>query len=238
MMNPKRFDNLILKAKAGVAVTDRGFINVDIQMRTNVPHIFAIGDVAGQPIPANKAAEVLAGELQGNKELPVAAFNARAIPSMAYTYPEVVGVGLTDDQVKTQGIKVKKDLFPWAASVSAIANGREEGVTKLLFDDSPETHSDGKNLGGGIVGTHAGDMIGEIALATEMGEDAVDVGTTSSQSDISLFCKMVFNHEQLQRRTFRLRLHSPSSSLRADGKPHGRRARLQPSAASSQSTHP
>lgn len=171
--------------KAGVAVTDRGFINVDIQMRTNVPHIFAIGDLVGQPMLAHKAvheahvaAEVIAGELQGNKALAAAAFNARVIPSVAYTDPEVAWVGLTEDQAKAQGIKVKKGLFPWNASGRAIANGRDEGVTKLLFDDSPEAHGHGKILGGGMVGTHAGDMIGEVALAIEMGADAIDIGKT------------------------------------------------------------
>ena len=171
--------------KAGVAVTDRGFINVDIQMRTNVPHIFAIGDIVGQPMLAHKAvheghvaAEVIAGELQSNHELASAAFNARVIPSVAYTDPEVAWVGLTEDQAKAQGIKVKKGLFPWAASGRAIANGRDEGVTKLLFDDSPEAHGHGKILGGGMVGTHAGDMIGEVALAIEMGADAIDIGKT------------------------------------------------------------
>ena len=171
--------------KAGVAVTDRGFINVDIQMRTNVRHIFAIGDIVGQPMLAHKAvheahvaAEVIAGELQGNKELAAAAFNARVIPSVAYTDPEVAWVGLTEDQAKAQGIQVKKGLFPWTASGRAIANGRDEGVTKLLFDDSPEAHGHGKILGGGMVGTHAGDMIGEVALAIEMGADAVDIGKT------------------------------------------------------------
>ncbi|GAB3358733.1 MULTISPECIES: dihydrolipoyl dehydrogenase [Giesbergeria] len=171
--------------KAGVAVTERGFIDVDIQMRTNVPHIFAIGDIVGQPMLAHKAvheahvaAEVIAGELQGNKELAASAFNARVIPSVAYTDPEVAWVGLTEDQAKAQGIKVKKGLFPWTASGRAIANGRDEGVTKLLFDDSPEAHGHGRILGGGMVGTHAGDMIGEIALAIEMGADAVDIGKT------------------------------------------------------------
>ena len=171
--------------KAGVSVTERGFINVDIQMRTNVPHIFAIGDIVGQPMLAHKAvheahvaAEVIAGEQQGNKELAAAAFNARVIPSVAYTDPEVAWVGLTEDQAKAQGIKVKKGLFPWNASGRAIANGRDEGVTKLLFDDSPEAHGHGKILGGGMVGTHAGDMIGEIALAIEMGADAIDIGKT------------------------------------------------------------
>ena len=179
--------------KAGVDVTDRGFINVDIQMRTNVPHIFAIGDIVGQPMLAHKAvheghvaAEVIAGELQGKHELASAAFNARVIPSVAYTDPEVAWVGLTEEQAKAQGIKVKKGLVPWAASGRAIANGRDEGFTKLLFDDSPEAGSGdghagrghGKILGGGIVGTHAGDMIGEIALAIEMGADVVDIGKT------------------------------------------------------------
>ena len=175
----------IAAEKAGVTVSDRGFINVDIQMRTNVPHIFAIGDIVGQPMLAHKAvheahvaAEVIAGELQGNKELAAAAFNARVIPSVAYTDPEVAWVGLTEDQAKAQGIKVKKGLFPWTASGRAIANGRDEGVTRLLFDDSPEAHGHGKILGGGMVGTHAGDMIGEIALAIEMGADAVDIGKT------------------------------------------------------------
>jgi dihydrolipoamide dehydrogenase len=170
---------------AGVAVTERGFIEVDIQMRTNVPHIFAIGDIVGQPMLAHKAvheghvaAEVIAGELQGKPDLAAAAFNARVIPSVAYTDPEVAWVGLTEDQAKAQGIKVKKGLFPWSASGRAIANGRDEGVTKLLFDDSPEAHGHGRILGGGMVGTHAGDMIGEIGLAIEMGADAVDIGKT------------------------------------------------------------
>ncbi|MES2360986.1 MAG: dihydrolipoyl dehydrogenase [Pseudomonadota bacterium] len=177
--------NKLAADKAGISVTDRGFIPVDIQMRTNVPHIFAIGDIVGQPMLAHKAvheahvaAEVIAGELQGNKELVSAAFNARVIPSVAYTDPEVAWVGLTEDQAKAQGIKVKKGLFPWTASGRAIANGRDEGFTKLLFDDSEDAHGHGKILGGGIVGTHAGDMIGEIALAIEMGADAVDIGKT------------------------------------------------------------
>jgi dihydrolipoamide dehydrogenase len=166
--------------KAGVAVSDRGFIPVDIQMRTNVPHIFAIGDIVGQPMLAHKAvheahvaAEVIAGEIQGNKELASAAFNARVIPSVAYTDPEVAWVGLTEDQAKAEGVKVTKGMFPWNASGRAIANGRDEGFTKLLFD--AETH---RIVGGGIVGTHAGDMIGEVALAIEMGADAVDIGKT------------------------------------------------------------
>ena len=159
--------------KAGVVVTDRGFIPVDVQMRTNVPHIFAIGDIVGQPMLAHKAvheghvaAEVASGD---DKAL----FDARVIPSVAYTDPEVAWVGLTEDEAKAKGIKIKKGLFPWSASGRAIANGRDEGFTKLLFD--AETHH---ILGGGIVGTHAGDMIGEVALAIEMGADAVDIGKT------------------------------------------------------------
>ena len=177
--------NKIAAEKAGLHVSDRGFIPVDIQMRSNVAHIFAIGDIVGQPMLAHKAvheahvaAEVIAGELQGNPELASAAFNARVIPSVAYTDPEIAWVGLTEDQAKAQGIKVKKGLFPWNASGRAIANGRDEGFTKLLFDDSAEAHGHGKILGGGMVGTHAGDMIGEIALAIEMGADAVDIGKT------------------------------------------------------------
>jgi dihydrolipoamide dehydrogenase len=119
------------------------------------------------------AAEVIAGELQGNKELASAAFNARVIPSVAYTDPEVAWVGLTEDQAKADGIAIKKGHFPWNASGRAIANNRDEGFTKLLFD--AETH---RILGGGIVGTHAGDLIGEVCLAVEMGCDPVDVGKT------------------------------------------------------------
>ncbi|MDO9314012.1 MAG: dihydrolipoyl dehydrogenase [Burkholderiaceae bacterium] len=166
--------------KAGVVVSDRGFIPVDIQMRTNVPHIFAIGDIVGQPMLAHKAvheahvaAEVAAGEQLDDAHLSKAAFDARVIPSVAYTDPEVAWVGLTEDDAKAQGVNVKKGLFPWSASGRAIANGRDEGFTKLLF--SEDTHA---IVGGGIVGTHAGDMIGEIALAIEMGADAVDIGKT------------------------------------------------------------
>jgi dihydrolipoamide dehydrogenase len=159
--------------KAGVIVGDRGFIPVDVQMRTNVPHIFAIGDIVGQPMLAHKAvheghvaAEVASGDA-------LARFDARVIPSVAYTDPEVAWVGLTEDQARAQGIAVKKGLFPWTASGRAIANGRDEGQTKLLFDE--KTH---QIVGGGIVGMNAGDMIGEIALAIEMGADAVDIGRT------------------------------------------------------------
>ncbi len=158
--------------KAGVIVGERGFIPVDVQMRTNVPHIFAIGDIVGQPMLAHKAvheAHVAAEVAAGQK----AAFDARVIPSVAYTDPEVAWVGVTEDEAKAKGLKVMKGLFPWTASGRAIANGRDEGFTKLLFDE--ETH---RIVGGGIVGTHAGDMIGEIALAIEMGADAVDIGKT------------------------------------------------------------
>jgi dihydrolipoamide dehydrogenase len=165
---------------AGIDVTERGFINVDIQMRTNVAHIFAIGDIVGQPMLAHKAvheghvaAEVIVGELTGNPDLASSAFNARVIPSVAYTDPEVAWVGLTEDQAKADGIKVTKGLFPWSASGRAIANGRDEGFTKLLFDDVSH-----RIVGGGMVGTHAGDMIGEVALAIEMGADAIDIGKT------------------------------------------------------------
>jgi dihydrolipoamide dehydrogenase len=158
--------------KAGVTVTDRGFIPVDSQMRTNVPHIFAIGDLVGQPMLAHKAvheAHVAAEAAAGEKSH----FDASVIPSVAYTDPEVAWVGLTEDEAKAKGIKLEKGHFPWAASGRAVANARSEGFTKLLFD--AETH---RIVGGGIVGTHAGDMIGEIALAIEMGADAVDIGKT------------------------------------------------------------
>ena len=158
--------------KAGVTVTERGFIEVDGQMRTNVSHIFAIGDLVGQPMLAHKAvheAHVAAEAAHGEK----AYFDAKVIPSVAYTDPEVAWVGITEDEAKAKGIKLEKGHFPWAASGRAVANGRDEGFTKLLFD--AETH---RIVGGGIVGTHAGDMIGEIALAIEMGADAVDIGKT------------------------------------------------------------
>ena len=169
--------------KAGVQVSERGFIHVDGQMRTNVPHIFAIGDIVGQPMLAHKAvheahvaAEVAAGTQLGDAHLLAARFDARVIPSVAYTDPEIAWVGLTEDEAKAQGITVKKGLFPWTASGRAIANGRDEGFTKLLFDARPDGGH--RILGGGIVGTHAGDMIGEVALAIEMGADAVDIGKT------------------------------------------------------------
>jgi dihydrolipoamide dehydrogenase len=158
--------------KAGVAVTDRGFITVDKQMRTNVPHIFAIGDIVGQPMLAHKAVHeghVAAEAAAGQKSF----FDARVIPSVAYTDPEVAWVGETEDSCKAKGIKFGKSTFPWAASGRAIANGRDEGFTKLIVDS--ETH---RVIGGGIVGTHAGDLIGEIALAIEMGCDPTDIGKT------------------------------------------------------------
>ena len=158
--------------KAGVIVSERGFIAVDKQMRTNVPHIFAIGDLVGQPMLAHKAvheAHVAAEAAHGEK----AFFDVKVIPSVAYTDPEVAWVGITEDEAKAKGIKLEKGHFPWAASGRAVANGRDEGFTKLLFD--AETH---RIVGGGIVGTHAGDMIGEIALAIEMGADGVDIGKT------------------------------------------------------------
>src|SRR5512145_2663187 len=158
--------------KAGVAVTDRGFINVDAQMRTNVPHIFAIGDVVGNPMLAHKAvheAHVAAEVAAGHK----AAFDATVIPSVAYTHPEVAWVGYTEDQAKKEGRKIEAAKFPWAASGRAIANGAEYGFTKLIFD--AETH---RVIGGAIVGPNAGDMIGEVCLAIEMGCDAVDIGKT------------------------------------------------------------
>ncbi len=158
--------------KAGVAVTERGFIEVDSQMRTNVPHIFAIGDLVGQPMLAHKAVHeghVAAESAAGQKSH----FDASVIPSVAYTDPEVAWVGMTEDDAKAKGIKLEKGHFPWAASGRAVANGRDEGFTKLLFD--AETH---RIVGGGIVGTHAGDLISEIALAIEMGADAVDIGKT------------------------------------------------------------
>lgn len=181
---PQRYDLVLVAAgrapngklcsaeKAGVAVTERGFIEVDKQQRTNVPHIYAIGDVVGQPMLAHKAvheAHVAAENCAGHK----AYFDARVIPGVAYTDPEVAWVGVTEEIAKRDGIKITKSVFPWAASGRAIANGRDEGFTKLIFD--AET---GLIIGGGIVGTHAGDMIGEICLAIEMGCDAVDIGST------------------------------------------------------------
>ncbi len=157
---------------AGITVSDRGYIPVDRQMRTNVPHIFAIGDIVGQPMLAHKAthegkvaAEVAAGQKS--------AFDARVIPSVAYTDPEVAWVGLTETEAKASGRKFEKGMFPWMASGRSLALNRDEGFTKLLFD--PDTH---RVIGGGIVGTNAGDLISEVALAIEMGATAADVGLT------------------------------------------------------------
>ncbi|HSN71445.1 MAG TPA: NAD(P)/FAD-dependent oxidoreductase, partial [Steroidobacteraceae bacterium] len=157
---------------AGVEVTERGFVAVDRQMRTNVPHIFAIGDVVGQPMLAHKATHEgkLAAEVaHGEKR----AWDARVIPSVAYTDPEIAWVGLTETQAKQDGVAYEKATFPWAASGRSLAIGRDEGLTKILFD--PDTH---RVLGGGIVGTNAGDLISELALAVEMGCDAADIGLT------------------------------------------------------------
>jgi dihydrolipoamide dehydrogenase len=163
---------LIGAEAAGVKVSDRGFIPVDRQLRTNVPHIFAIGDIAGPPMLAHKAmheakvaAEVAAGERR--------AFDVRAIPSVAYTDPEVAWVGLTEIEAKSKGIAVQKGAFPWGANGRSLSLGRDEGMTKILFD--PETR---RVLGAGIVGTNAGELISELALAIENGCDAADIGLT------------------------------------------------------------
>lgn len=158
--------------QAGVQVNERGYIPVDEQMRTNVPHVFAIGDIVGQPMLAHKAvheAHVAAEAAAGLKSF----FDARVIPSVAYTDPEIAWVGLTEDEARAQGVKYEKGVFPWSASGRAIANGRDEGFTKLLFDAGNK-----RIIGGAIVGTHAGDLISEVALAIEMGADMVDIGKT------------------------------------------------------------
>lgn len=164
--------DLIDADKAGVAVDERGFIAVNNQMQTNVDHIFAIGDIVGQPMLAHKAtheakvaAEVCAGEKSG--------FEASVIPSVAYTDPEIAWVGLTETQAKADGTEYEIGVFPWAASGRALGNDRTEGKTKVLFD--PKTH---RVLGGGIVGPSAGDLIAEVGLAIEMGADASDLGLT------------------------------------------------------------
>jgi dihydrolipoamide dehydrogenase len=158
--------------KAGVQVDPKGFIPTDNQMRTNVPNIFAIGDIARNPMLAHKAVHeghVAAEAAAGEKSY----FDARVIPSVAYTDPEIAWVGLTEDEAKKTGAQIGVAKFPWSASGRAIANGRDEGFTKLLFDaDSHQV------VGAGIVGTGAGDLISELALAIEMGADAVDVGRT------------------------------------------------------------
>ncbi len=157
---------------AGVTVTERGFIPVDRQMRTNVPHIFAIGDIAGPPLLAHKAmheGKVAAEVAAGLKR----AFDARVIPSVAYTDPEIAWVGLTETEARANGTAYGKGAFPWVANGRSLSLGREDGFTKLLFD--PETH---RLLGGGIVGTNAGDLISEVALAIESGSDAADIALT------------------------------------------------------------
>jgi len=158
-------------AAAGVAVDERGFIAVDSQQRTGVPHIFAIGDVVGQPMLAHKAVhegKVAAEVAAGHKRH----FDARVIPSVAYTDPEVAWVGVTETQAKAEGLKVGKGVFPWAASGRSLSLGRSEGLTKLVFDEHERV------IGAGIVGPNAGDLIAEVALAIEMGADAVDLGHT------------------------------------------------------------
>jgi dihydrolipoamide dehydrogenase len=159
-------------ALAGVAVDARGFIGVDKQMRTNVPHIFAIGDVVGQPMLAHKAShegKVAAEAASGQKS----AFDAKAIPAVAYTDPEVAWVGVTEDEAKAKGLKFGKAVFPWAASGRSLSLGRDEGLTKTLWDQQS-----GRLIGCGIVGPNAGDLIAEAGLAIEMGCDAEDVGLT------------------------------------------------------------
>jgi dihydrolipoamide dehydrogenase len=166
--NGKRIDAVA----AGVHVDERGFIPVDKQMRTNVPHIFAIGDVAGQPMLAHKAThegKVAAEAASGHKSF----FDARVIPSVAYTDPEIAWVGLTESEAKAKSIPYEKSSFPWSASGRSLALGRDEGFTKLLFD--PQSH---RVIGGGIVGSNAGDLIAEVALAIEMGADAADLALT------------------------------------------------------------
>jgi dihydrolipoamide dehydrogenase len=165
----------IAAEKAGVTVGERGFIPVDSQMRTNVPHIFAIGDIVGNPMLAHKAvheAHVAAEAAAGQKSH----FDARVIPGVAYTHPEVAWVGVTEDEARKAGRAVETAKFPWAASGRAIANGADYGFTKLIFDASPDGGH--RIIGGAIVGPSAGDMIGEVALAIEMGADAVDIAKT------------------------------------------------------------
>lgn len=163
---------MIAADNAGVAVSERGYIPVNKDMRTNVPHIFAIGDIADEPMLAHKAVHqghVAAENAAGKKSF----FDVRQVPSVAYTDPEIAWAGVTETEAKAQGIRYKKAIFPWAASGRAIANGRDEGFTKLLFDEETE-----RIIGGAIVGTEAGNLISEICLAVEMGADAVDIGRT------------------------------------------------------------
>ncbi len=164
--------NAIQAAAAGVAVDKRGIIGVDRQMRTNVPHIFAIGDIAGPPMLAHKAtheAKVAAEVAAGHKS----SFDARCIPSVAYTDPEIAWVGVTETEAKARGLDYGKGMFPWAASGRSLAINRDEGFTKLLFDKGTR-----RVIGGGIVGTNAGELIAEVGLAIELGADAADIGLT------------------------------------------------------------
>jgi dihydrolipoamide dehydrogenase len=157
---------------AGVAVSERGFIAVDKQQRSNVPHIFAIGDLVGQPMLAHKAThegKVAAEVAAGHKSY----FDARVIPSVAYTDPEIAWAGVTESSAKAHGVAVEKAVFPWAASGRSLTLGRDEGCTKLLFDPATQ-----RVVGGGIVGPNAGELIAEVALAIEMGADAHDIGLT------------------------------------------------------------
>jgi dihydrolipoamide dehydrogenase len=181
---PQRFDRILAAVgrrpngklidaeKAGVKVDDRGFIAVDKQLRTNVPHIFAIGDIVGNPMLAHKAtneARVAAEVIAGKKHF----FDPRCIPSVAYTDPEIAWVGMTEAEAKEKGINYGKGVFPWAASGRSLGQGRDEGMTKLLFDN--DTH---RVIGAGIVGPNAGELIAEIGLAIEMGCDAEDIALT------------------------------------------------------------
>lgn len=181
---PQRFDKVLVSVgrtpngkfigaeKAGVNVDERGFIKVDNQMRTNVPHIFAIGDIVGQPMLAHKAlpeGKVAAEVIAGLKHF----FDPKCIPNVAYTDPELAWVGLTETEAKAKNIEFEKGVFPWAASGRSLSMGRDEGITKVLFD--PKTN---RILGAGIVGSHAGDLIAEAALAIEMGCDAEDIALT------------------------------------------------------------
>ncbi len=164
--------NAVNAAAAGVAVSNRGIIEVDKQMRTNVPHIFAIGDVVGAPMLAHKAsheAKVAAEVAAGHKS----SFDARCIPSVAYTDPEIAWVGLTETEAQARGVQYGKGMFPWAASGRALALNRDEGFTKILFEKDTN-----RIIGAGMVGTNAGELVAEVALAIEMGADASDIGLT------------------------------------------------------------
>ena len=164
---------LIGAENAGVAVDSSGFVQViDSQMRTTQPHIFAIGDIIGQPMLAHKAVHEGKTAAEAASGLP-SHFDARVIPSVAYTDPEIAWVGVTEEEAKAQGLKYGKGVFPWAASGRALSIGREEGMTKLIFDEVNE-----RVIGAGIVGTNAGELIGEVAHAIEMGSNAADIGLT------------------------------------------------------------